>query len=382
MTIIKLTLASIKMFYRDKSALFFTLFLPILFMTIFGLADFGKFANVKIGVIDNAQTEESKKLIENLDNIEILDIKQANSDVLKEDIKKGDLDLVIELPKDLVKYHMIDVDIPGLEWPPYLPKPQKPEFDTTELVLYINEGKAQQAQNAKIILKEVFNKLNYQVTGTKEIFTFKEVSISEKNLSYTDYLIPGIIALSIMQMSLMGIIFTLVNYREKGIMKRLQITPIKPMDFTISQVLSRLIISVLQVAILLTVAILFFKITVIGSYGLILLLTILGSIVFIAMGMTISGIAKTQNAAAPIANIVMMPMMFLGNVFFPVNTMPLWLQNIVKYLPLNYLSDAIRQVMIEGAKLSQIGSDLIALLVWTIILVFFASLTFRFKTID
>jgi ABC-2 type transport system permease protein len=378
----KFIVASIKMFYRDKTAMFFTFFLPILFMTIFGLADFGKFSNVKIGIIDEGKTEQSTKLVEGLGKIDIIDVKQGEPEKLKDDLRKGNIDVVLELPKDLVKYHMVDIDIPGLQLPPTIAKPQKPEFDATDVTVYINESRIQQAKNAEAILKEVFNKMNFEVTQTKEIFNLKEVSISDKKLNYTDYLIPGIISLSIMQMSLMSIIFIIVGYREKGIMKRLQTTPMTSLDFTVSQVVTRLIISIIQVAILLTVAIVFFHINVIGSYGLILLFTVLGSIVFLAMGMVLSSIAKTENAAAPIANVIMMPMMFLGDVFFPVQTMPVWLQNIVKYLPLNYLSDGMRKIMLDGARFSEISTQFYALLIWAAAMIILAILTYRWKNTD
>lgn len=385
MSFIQLTIASIKMFFRDWRALFFSLFLPILFMTIFGLADFGKYANSKIGIVDLGQTDQSKELLKKMDEIDILDIKTDSEDILKDALKKGDLDLVLILPKDLVKMHLIDVSIPGEDQLPsylQLPKIQKPQFDQVELDAYINNGRKQQAESALTILREVFTKLNFQVTQTPEIYSFKEISISDKAFTYLDFLVPGIVALSIMQMSLMSIIFTIVGYREKGILRRLQITPIKSHEFTLSQIITRLIISFLQVLILILIAINFFHLTLSGSYWLIMLLTIIGSIIFIAMGLSLSSVAKNQDTAAPLANILMLPMMFLGNVFFPVNTMPQWLQNIVQYLPLNFLSDALRKVMIDSATISVIKTDMTGLLIWLVAMVFIASITFRWKTAD
>ena len=386
MSLLKLLISSIKMFYRDWRALFFSLFLPILFMTIFGLADFGKFSNIKIGVIDQGQTDESKELVKKLDEIDILDVKADAEDTLKEQLKKGDIDLVLVLPKDLVKMHMVDVDIPGLDQLPsyiQIPKMQKPEFDNVDLTVYTNDARKQQGQNALAILKQVFIKLNFKVTGTTEIYNFVEESVSSKSGGgYLDFIIPGIVALSIMQMSLMSIIFTIVGYREKGVLKRLQITPIKTYEFTLAQVLTRLIISCAQVAILIIIAVAFFKISIAGSYWLIALLTVLGASVFISMGLSISAIAKTQDTAAPLANVVMMPMMFLGNVFFPVETMPVWLQKIVDYLPLNYLASAMREVMVNGVAFEAIKTDIYGLVIWLAAMLLLAAFTFKWKTID
>jgi len=384
MSFISLLINSIKMFVRDWRALFFSLFLPVMFMVIFGLANFGEYSNPKVGVINEGENQE---LLDNIKKIDILDVKTDNAEDMKNSLKKGDLDLIIVLPKDLVKINMIETTIPGLEnLPTYLqtqiPKIQKPEYKTTELIVYTNKANAQKGQTALTILKEIFTKLNFKVTSTPEIFSFKEESLSESTLGYLDFIVPGIIAMSIMQMSLMSIIFTIVGYREKGVLKRLQITPIKSFEFTSAQVVTRLLISISQIAILIAVAVLAFDVKITGSYALITLLTILGAAVFIAMGLSVSGIAKTQDTAAPLANILMMPMMFLGNVFFPVSTMPSWIQNIVNYLPLNHLSNAMREVMTNNASFSMVSQDIYALIIWAIIMIVLAAFTFRWKTID
>lgn len=382
MSLLKFTIASIKMFYRDGRSIFFSLFLPILFMTIFGIADFGKFANTKIGIIDNTNTDQSTQIIDAMKKISIIDIKTGDSAQLKNDLQKGNLDLVIELPKDLIQSKMVNIDIPGLQLPANVPLPQKPEFQSTEITAYINDGRAQQGQGALTVVKQVFSQLDYKLSGTQEIFSFKQVNISSNNLSYLDFLIPGIISLSIMQMSLFSIIFTIVGFREKGIMKRLQTTPMKSFDFIFSQVVTRLTISLIQVAILIIIATVFFHIKIIGSYAIIALLAMIGAIVFLTLGLLLSNVAKNQDAVPPVANIVMLPMMFLGNVFFPIETMPTWLQHTVKYLPLNYLSDAMRNVMINNAHIVDISKDIYGLLIWMIVLVIIASLSFRWKSED
>ena len=382
MAFINLSIASIKMFFRDTRSLFFSVFLPVLFMMIFGIAQFDTFTNIKIGIIDNDQSKTSKEFIDNIKTIDVVTIYTDNAEDMKTKLKKGDLDIILELPKDLITSKMVPIEIPGLKLPPNVSGPQKPEFEKKELTLYTNEARKQQAENAKTILAQIFDRINLKLNGSDEIFSFKEVSLSNKAFKYIDFLVPGIVAMAIMQMGLMSIIFTIVGYREKDILKRLQITPIKSFDFIGSQVISRLIISILQVSVLVIIAVSVFNIIVIGSYWLMALLTILGATIFITMGIALSAVAKNQNTAAPLANIIMLPMMFLGGVFFPAETMPSWLQQFTKFLPLNYLSDALRKVMIDGYNISQINNDLYGLIAWVIILVLLATFAFRWKTID
>lgn len=344
-------------------------------MTIFGIADFESFAATKIGIVDNTNSEQSQELINGLKKISIIsDVETKPKDEMISQLQKGNLDLVLELPKELVK---TQVTPPSNSY-------NKPviSYIPQELTFYINEGRMQQASSAMIVIKEVFNQMTYKIYQMQELFTFKQEKVTDNKLTYVDYLIPGIIALSIMQMSLMQIIFTIVGYREKNIFKRLQTTPIKSIDFILSQVVTRLIISFMQVAVLVVIALLMFHVNINGSYWLMSLATILGSIVFIAMGIALSGIAKTQNTAAPLANIVMMPMMFLGDVFFPASTMPDWLGNLVQYLPLNYLAHAMREISINSATISSIATDLYGLIIWCVIMIIFASLAFRWKNND
>jgi ABC-2 type transport system permease protein len=182
-----------------------------------------------------------------------------------------------------------------------------------------------------------------------------------------------------MQLAIFSIVFTVVEFKEKGIMKRLFVAPLRPSDFTLSQVITRMIVTILQVAILIAVAVLIFDIQIVGNYFILLVLVILGSIMFLSMGFAIAGIAKTQDAAAPIANIISFPQMFLANVFFPIESMPEWLQGIVVYLPLNYLADGIRSVATEAATWSELTTDFIGLGVWIVISLILAFKLFRWQ---
>jgi ABC-2 type transport system permease protein len=93
----------------------------------------------------------------------------------------------------------------------------------------------------------------------------------------------------------------------------------------------------------------------------------------------VSGLSKNIETVPVLANIVVFPMLFLGNVFFSVSNMPAWLRAVAEYLPLTFLSSAMRGVMTDGAGPLGIGRDLIGMLVWSAILVTLAIATFRFQ---
>lgn len=379
-TALKFTGASMKMFFRNKSGVFWTLFLPLLIMIIFGSMNFENYGKSNIAVVDNARTKESKELIKEMGKIDIISVKKMKEKNAMSKLKEGDLDLVMILPSNfLEKPDIVDIQKKALQEGQQVQQLNQTALipKTSTIKIYYNKGKEQQALAGTTVLKEMFNNINREITGAPSLFKIEQEAISAKNLKYIDFLIPGIVAMAIMQMGVFSIVFVLVQYRKKGIMKRLLVTPMKSVDFIAGQVLTRIFVSIMQVVVIVGVAVLVFDINVVGNYFLILLLVSLGSLLFISMGFAMSSFAKTEESAAPIANIVVFPMLFLSGVFFPIEAMPAWLQGISKYLPLTYLANGLRSVMTEGVKITAIKSDVLGLLVWSIIMIIFAILFFR-----
>lgn len=195
-------------------------------------------------------------------------------------------------------------------------------------------------------------------------------------MNYVDFVIPGLITMSILQMAIFAIAFVVAQYKEKGVLKRLMATPMRPIDFLSAQVLSRLIISVAQVILLVSTAILALNFTFHGSYLSLIILTILGALVFLSLGFIVAGISKTVETVPAIANLIIFPMIIFGNIFFPLNSAPNWLQTIADKLPVRYLADGMRDVMTGGLSLYDIRGDILGLLVWLVIFAFIAQRVF------
>jgi ABC-2 type transport system permease protein len=382
-TALKFTVVSIKMFFRNKQGLFWTMFLPVLIMVIFGLMKFDQYGKSNLAIVDKAKTKESKQLISNLKEVDIIKLKQMQESVAKSNLKKGDLDLVIIIPEDFSKnLNEVVKNQPTINQqtlnPSQLLKTQKTKLKPTAITLYYNEGRKQQAVAGTTVIKEIFDGITHKVTNTPKLFSFKEEAVNAKNLSYIDFLVPGIIAMAIMQMGVFSIVFAIVQFRRRGIMKRLLVTPMRPIEFITGQVLTRLLVSVLQVVVILGLAVVAFDINVVGNYFLILLLVFLGAFLFISMGFAISSFAKTEESAAPVANIIIFPMLFLSGVFFPTEAMPLWLQRVSYYFPLRFLAHGLRSVMAENASMFAIKTDTFWLFGWSLLMILIAVRLFNF----
>jgi ABC-2 type transport system permease protein len=168
--------------------------------------------------------------------------------------------------------------------------------------------------------------------------------------------------MSLMNSGVIGLSTAFVTYRERGILRRIKVTPFPLTNFILARIISQLLIAVAQAVILTGIGMALFGLHLDGSLLLALLVIIVGALVFLAIGFAISGFAKNAEAAASYANLITFPMLFLSGVFFSIDAAPAWIQPITKVLPLAYLVDALRDVMTKGRGFSAIWIDLVVLL--------------------
>ena len=110
-----------------------------------------------------------------------------------------------------------------------------------------------------------------------------------------------------------------------------------------------------------------------------LVMVIFAAAVFVTLGLAVSSIANSENSAAPIANVITLPMMFLSGVFFPQSVIPDWLASIAQFFPLTFLADGMRAMVNSGESIFAQGGELLGLLVWGIIIFVLAIRVFRWE---
>jgi ABC-2 type transport system permease protein len=350
-----LTWTAIKMYVRNKQALFFTFFFPIFLMTVLGLINFDRASKVEIGlVVSSPPNPATAQFVQALKNATVFEIHEGIEPDEKKAITEDERAAVVIIPGNL------------------MPGPGK-------VTILTNANQATGAATAVNILSGMLDKTALQISNAGSLFTVKTQEINSLHLRYIDFLIPGLMAMSIMQMSVFFTSFVFVTYKEKGILKRLIATPMLPSIFVLSNIIMRLIIALLQTAIFIILGLLIFDVTIIGSYWLLFLIALFGSIMFLGLGFTISGIASTVESVPAIANLIVFPMFFLGGIFFPIDSFPNWVQAIARILPLTFFSDALREVMTKGASISKISGDLWGMAAWAAILLILANLVFSFE---
>jgi ABC-2 type transport system permease protein len=371
--ILTITKYSILMFFREKTAIFFSLFFPVMIMLIFGFLNMGEGVKFKVGVVDEANNDQSRKVLEVLKEVEVFQVSEGSKDEKIAELKDAKLSYVLVLPEEFGVTTPMIQRIPTSGVGETVPTPQRIDifYDQSQNVTTVQVGFT--------VFDKIIDGMTHQIARVPKYYEINQISIGGDNLRYIDFMVPGIVAMSVMQLSIFAVTGAIVSWRERGILKRLLATPIQPAVIIFSQIVSRVIITFLQAGLLIALGIFLFQLNVVGSIGLVIGLIVGGGLIFLAMGFALSGLASSQNVVAALANLFVFPQMMLSGIFFPRDSFPEWMVKITNFFPLTYFSDAMREVMVKGATLQDIQGSIIGLLVWAVIMFFLAVRLFRWE---
>jgi len=203
--------------------------------------------------------------------------------------------------------------------------------------------------------------------------------VSEKEIRYVDWLLPGVLAMNIMFSALYGVGYVIVRYRKNGVLKRLMATPLTAAEFLCAQVVSRLWLVMAITTIVYIGARVFLDIPMHGSYLNLFLIFLLGSISMISIGLIIATRTASEELAEGILNMISWPMMFLSGVWFSLEGIHPWLQKLALIFPLTHLIAGARAIMIDGAGFVDILPYLATLAVMSILFLTIDALLFRWE---
>jgi ABC-2 type transport system permease protein len=141
----------------------------------------------------------------------------------------------------------------------------------------------------------------------------------------------------------------------------------------------RLLIALLQAVIIVGVGVMVFGVQIVGSLLMAAAFIVLGAVAFLSLGYVLASFTKTEDAANGLTQVVQFPMMFLSGVFFPIAAMPPFLQGIARLVPLTYLADALRQVMVGGTPFAPLWVCAAVLAGWLVVCFGIASRKFRWQ---
>lgn len=197
------------------------------------------------------------------------------------------------------------------------------------------------------------------------------------SVSYIEFLLTGMMAMALLQTGIYTTAYTLIDYKRDLTLKRLAMTPLSASKFLWAQVLARSLVAGVQVGLLLLIGTWFFGARIENVFYLPFLI-FMGSTIFLNLGFLIAAFARDYEEAAPYTTIIGLVLVFLGNVFFPVENLPPKLVALANSLPLKPLSESIRHFLLESPQLNW-TRDLEVLLIWFVVLSFISHFIFRKK---
>jgi ABC-2 type transport system permease protein len=262
------------------------------------------------------------------------------------------------------------------------------------LIIVTDESNPQISATIQGVLSAVFNQmgtmlaqqnvqlLNPAVNASNSLAIVKPYKVQTEGVvsgtpSYFDFIAPGIMAMTVMMSVMTGLPVAISQEKEIGTMDGMMVSPINRLSIILGKALGQTARGLLQGVIILGLSIGLFGVTIHGSILLVFGLLLLGVFSFVGLGVVITSFAKDQETASMLMMTLMFPMMFLSGVFFPIQQMPWYMQDISKVLPLTYASQALRKVMVLGAEIPAISNELIILIVFGVVMIAIAVPVFR-----
>lgn len=359
---VQLYIATVREFRRDLSALFWTIAFPIMFILIFGVifSNEGESSRFDIGLV-NEDGPNSERLVEGFKQIEPFEITMGEREDELEALRDGDRAAVIVIPAGT-----------GAAMDEYFNSLTGGGRDNAltqaDLEVFYDPANQTRSQIVLSIVDKVIAAMNENMTGVKPALAISTQTVNSDDLSSIDYLLPGVLAMSLMQLGLFGTAGPLVSLREKQVLRRMGATPLSRTTLLASQVAFRLTTAFVQTALIVVVGMAVFDVQI--KTGNLLQITgvmMLGASLFITLGYFLSGIAKTEEAVQGIISLPNFIFMFLSGIFFPVEIMPDWIRPVVDVIPLTYVGDALRKTMIDAGTYFSMTRSLTVMLVWLVV---------------
>lgn len=343
--------ANVKMNFRNRMALFWNLAFPLLFIFLFGFLFNQDSFSVSVGVAGSDVTPITSQVTEAMTGADGLDVTTGPIDDELEALEDGNRAVVVVFSQS--------------------------ENGDVVADLYWDEADPQLGTVARGVVRQFLNDANMRIGGLEPAIVVQERAVESRDLDYMDFLVPGVLGMSIMNSGMIGLASGFVTYREKGILRRIRATPFPLSSFIAARIVSQLVTSVLQAFILITAGVLLFDLDIVGNLFNVFVVIVIGSLAFLSLGFVIAAFARNQESADALANGLSLPMLFLSGVFFPVDSAPSWLRPIMRIIPLRYLVDALRDLMVRGAALSDQALNVAVLLATCVVGFLLAVRTFR-----
>lgn len=319
-------------FVRDKAALFFTLLFPLMFLIIFGL------------LISDGESSRSTVLVTGsgpvLDSLptQVLDVVRVDDAAeALEKVRNGDEAAMLEQRGDVLTLR----------------------FAASDQV---------QAGTIQGIISSVVDTANLRAAGVSAPrFTLRAEQVEDESLEPIEFFTPGILGWAVSIAAVFGAALTLVTWRDKRVLLRLRLAPVRLAEIAGSRVLVSILIAVGQVVLYIGAAVVLFDLSPTSAWWMSFPIAIVGTLAFLSVGLVVGAVSKTVDSASAIANLITLPMAFLSGAFFPLDDAPGWVQNVANVLPLKHIITGMTDTMVRGLGPASAFPEIGVLLLFTVV---------------
>jgi ABC-type multidrug transport system permease subunit len=338
----QLILARVREFFREPEALFWVYGFPILMVVALGVAFRNKPVE-RIGV-DVQEGPHADAVASALQKHEKFAVQRHDADTCRLRLRTGRTELVVAARDAASSGYAYEFD------------PTRPE---------------------SLLARNAVNDALQTAAGRQDPVPVENQELNEPGGRYIDWLVPGLLGMSLMGGGLWGVGFVTVDMRIRKLLKRFLATPMRKRDFLVAIMMSRLIFMIPEMLVLIVFAWLAFGVVIQGGILAVLVLILLGAFTFAGLGLLVASRARTLEAVSGLMNLVMLPMWVLSGIFFSSERFPDVAQPFIKVLPLTPLISSLRAVYLENASLASQWPQLAILSAWGLITFVLALRWFR-----
>lgn len=346
--------------FRNKGMLPVIFVMPVIQLLILSNAATFEVKNIHLSILDQDHSTYSGELIGKFKANSYFNIVDYPDDYqqAEKSLEDGVTDVIIQIPNHFERD---------------LRKNKKADLGITIDAIDGAKASVEYVYSNFIILD--FNRTIQQqlITPADLSMIPKQISISQlfwfnPELNYKTFMVPGILVLLITMVSIFLAGMNIVREKEIGTLEQINVTPIKKYQFIIGKLLPFWILGLFELAFGLMLGILVFKIPVLGSFATIFLFAGIYLLVILGIGLFISNFTQTQQQAMFLSWFFMVIFILMSGLFTPIESMPDWAQRITEFNPIRYFVEVMRMVMLKGAHISDISSQIIKILTYAFII--------------
>lgn len=344
-----LSAAMFKGFYRDRLSVGFSVLFPLFFILIFGTVFGGSAPSatkvVQVGsvpLLDQLPADARQQLSQALE----ITTSDSLADAV-EQVRKGDVAAVVQQ-------------------------------DGTTLTVQYSSADQVTAATVQGIFDSFVNAANIAATGAPPTYTLQTDQVEDQSLKAIQFIAPGMIAYGIAIGAVFGAAMTLITWREKKLLRRLRLAPVSTGSVVASRVVVSIAVALVQLVLFVAVSMLpFLGLQLNGAWYMAIPLTIAGTLAFLAIGLFVGAVAKTVEGGSGLANLITLPMAFVSGAFIPADSGPEWMTVVAKFLPLTYLVEGLKNVLVRGEGPQSVLIPILVMLGFAVVVTVLATRFFR-----